>query len=69
MAKVRRFCGYTWQEMNCVLDFICAVENEIELNEQDQKDFNVVIQCVTEIMNRMKDGKGIIWDDEKEPGV
>ena len=62
----RKFCGYTWADMNRVLDLICDVENRTELTKQQENDFDIAIQCVAVVMNRMKVDGPINWDKEDE---
>ena len=64
----RKYCGKTWDEMNKVLDTMCDIEDRVELSEDEQDAFDIAIQCVTTVMNRMKCDKPIAfeWDDEDE---
>ena len=59
-----KYCGKTLDEMNEVLDKICALEDELDLDEEMEYIFDIVIQCVTTIINRMKIDRPIEWDDE-----
>lgn len=64
----RKYCGLTWEQMNEVLDTMCNIEDRVEeigwqeVGEQDA--FDIAIQCITTVMNRMKDDRPIEWDDE-----
>ena len=60
----RKYCGYTHEDMKRVLDFMCNIEDHMDLNGQPEDDFDVAIQCITTVMNRMKDDRPIEWDDE-----
>ena len=60
----RRFCGYTWDEMNRVLDLICSVEDHMDLTGQQENDYDIAVQCVALVMNRMKDNRPIIWEED-----
>ena len=62
MEKERRFCGYTWDDMSRVLDTVCIVEDRVEMTEQEERDYDIAVQCVAAILNRMKDDKPINWD-------
>ena len=62
----RRYSGKTWAEMNKVLDMMCAIENRLEFTHKEQEAFDITIQCVTDVMNQMKDDSPIIWDEEEE---
>ena len=59
----RKYCGKTWEQMNEVLDKMCILEDEIDLDDDMQEIFDIAIQCVTTVMNRMKDDRPIEWDD------
>lgn len=48
--------------MNDVLDKMCILEDELDLDDEMQGIFDIAIQCVTTVMNRMKDDKPIEWD-------
>ena len=60
---VKTFCGYTHEDMDRVLDFMCGVEDSMELNSQQEKDFHVAINCITTVMNRMKVDRPIYFED------
>ena len=64
MANERKFCGYTWKDMDRVLDLLCNTEEHIDLTGQQEDDYDIAIQCVTLVMNRMKDDRPIVWDEE-----
>ena len=64
MANERKFCGYTWQDMDRVLDLICDIENRTEMTSQQEDDFDIAVQCVALVMNRMKEDRPIAWDEE-----
>ena len=64
MANERKFCGYTWQDMDRVLDLICNIENRTEMTSQQEENFDIAVQCVTLVMNRLKDDRPIVWDEE-----
>ena len=50
---VVRFCGKTRDEMNEILNFMCDIEEEVELNEKEKDMYNTAIQCIAVVMNRM----------------
>ena len=62
-GKERKFCGNSWDDLSKVLDSLCELEDSVLLTEKEDEAMHVAIQCVTEIMNRMKDGKKVLWDD------
>ena len=58
----RTYCGKNHQQMNKVLDTVCEIEDRIEMTEEEQEDYDIAIQCVTTVLNRMLDDKPIEWD-------
>lgn len=62
MEEERRFHGYTWDDMNRVLDLVCDIEDRVEMTKHEEQDYDIAIQCVTAILNRMKEDKAICWD-------
>ena len=59
---VRMFHGKTRAEMNCVLNYVCLLKDRLQIPKEEQDDFDIVIQCVATIVNRMVDNKMIEWD-------
>ena len=41
---------------------LCEIEDKYDFTEEEQKAYDIAIQCVTQILNRMGDGKQINWD-------
>ena len=66
MTNERKFCGYTWEDMNRVLDLLCNTEDHMDLTDQQAEDFDIAVQCVTLVMNRMKEDRPIVWDEEAD---
>lgn len=60
--KEHTYCGKTWDQMNVVLDIVCEVEDRIEMTDEERDAFDIAIQCITTVMNRMKDDSPIEWD-------
>ena len=61
----RKFCGKTQDEMRQVLFFLCDIEDEIDhMTDAEQEMFDVAVQCVTTIINRMDNDHPISWDEE-----
>lgn len=58
----RRYCGKNHDEMMKVLDKMCELEDKIELDDEMQDAFDIAIQCITTVMNRMVLDEPIIWD-------
>lgn len=61
-GKEHTYCGKTWEQMNRVLDIVCELEDRIEMTDEEQEAFDIAIQCITTVMNRMKDDSPIEWD-------
>mgnify|MGYP007133740405 CR=1 FL=1 len=59
---MKTYCGYTHDDMNRVLDFMCNIEDQMELDDKQVNDFDVAIQCIATVMNRMVDDRPIEWD-------
>ncbi len=62
MKKEKTFRGLNWDEMGAVLNTLCGIDNDILFSDEEQKAIDVAVQCVAQIMNRMKDDRPIIWD-------
>lgn len=60
--KDRRMCGYGWNDLREALNCLCELRDSVLLSEAENGAMKVAIQCVTEIMNRMLDGKKVMWD-------
>ena len=58
----RTFHGKTRAEMNVVLNYMCLLKDQLNIPPEDSENFDVAIQCVTVITNRMADNKMIEWD-------
>lgn len=58
----RKFCGYSWEDMDRLLDDFCWLEDDSMITDREQKAFDIAVQCMVQIMNRMIDGKRIDWD-------
>ena len=61
----RKYCGKNWDDMNTVLNIMCDIEDRIELSDEQQEAFDIAIQCVTTVLNRMKEDRPIEWDDKQ----
>ena len=57
-----KYCGKNWDDMNTVLNIMCDIEDRIELSDEQQEAFDISIQCVTTVLNRMKEDRPIEWD-------
>ena len=58
----RTFHGLNRNDISAVLSMLCDIEDRIELTQEESDAYDIAIQCVTQIHNRMLDGKGINWD-------
>ncbi len=58
----RIYWGKNWEQMNKILDIMCDIEDKYEMNAEERDAFDIAIQCVTTVMNRMKDNRPITWD-------
>lgn len=55
--------------MKQVLYFLCDCEDEIELSEDERDMYDVAVQCVAAVLNRMVDGcedRPIMWDEDED---
>lgn len=59
----RKYCGKTWKQMNEVLNRMCELEDRCDLLDDEQEAFDIAIQCITTVINKMKDDSPIEWDD------
>ena len=58
----RTFHGKTRAEMNIVLNYMCLLKERLNVPEEEQENFDIAIQCITTVTNRMADNKMIEWD-------
>lgn len=59
----RKFYGLNRAEMNEVLNVMCDLEERVTfLTQEEEKAYDIAIQCVCQIVNRMADDKPINWD-------
>lgn len=61
--KERTFIGNSFRNLDEALTVLCRLQDDVSLSETEQAALFIGIQCVTEIMNRMRDGKRVEWDD------
>lgn len=62
---MKTYCGKTWDDMNGILDTMCEIEDRVDLTYDEQDAFDIAIQCVTTVMNRMKDNRPIEFDEQE----
>jgi len=58
----RKFHGKTRAEMNGVLDYMCLLKERLRIPAEEQDKFDMAIQCIATVTNRMTDDKKIEWD-------
>ena len=59
----RTYCGKTWEQMNKFRDTVCELEDQYQgMTKDEEEAFDIAIQCITTVMNRMKDDRPIEWD-------
>lgn len=59
----RKFHGLDSDGMESVFMKMVDIEDRIALSDEEERVFDICIQCVAQIHNRMLDGKEITWDD------
>ena len=53
--------------MKQVLYFMCDIEDEVRLTEDERDMYDIAVQCVAAVMNRMIPGcedRPLVWDEE-----
>ncbi len=58
----RKYCGKSWKEMNEILNVMCETEDKYDLSADELEAFDIAIQCMATVINRMVDNKPITWD-------
>lgn len=61
----KTYCGLNYMQLSDILTTMSDLEDLFSecLSEKGHAAFDVSLQCVTEIMNRMKDGKPIEYGE------
>ena len=63
-TPVKTYCGLTHSQLSNILTVMSGLEDLAEnMTEEEHTAFDVSLQCVTEVMNRMKDGKPIEYGE------
>lgn len=63
-TPVKTYCGLSHKQLSNVLTVMSGLEDLAEnMTEEEHIAFDVSLQCVTEVMNRMKDGKPIEYGE------
>ena len=58
----RTFCGLNRAQLNVVLNTMCELEERIpDLTDEEQDMYDIGVQCVCQIVNRIADNKPINW--------
>ena len=50
--------------MNIVLNILCDLEDKLDLKKEEEDAFDIAIQCVTTVLNRMVEDRPISWGEE-----
>ena len=61
--KERTFYGNTMDDMDNAIKSLLELRDTVLISDEEEKSLNLAIDCITQIMNRMEDGKRIEWDD------
>ena len=61
---MKTFCGKTHEQMNDILTFMCELEDKQDFSYDEDKKFDIAIQCIVTVMNRMIDNRPIEFDEE-----
>lgn len=62
----KTFCGKTWDDMDSLLDSLCGLADGVDMTNDEADAVDIGIQCMVEVMNRMVDGRPILWDQEND---
>lgn len=64
-TKTTTYCGLNHKQLDSVMTIMSKLEDDPRLNltQSEMEAFDISIQCVTEIMNRMVDKKPIEFED------
>ena len=61
--KERTFYGNTMDDMDNAMKSLLELRDTVLISDEEEKSLNLAMDCITQIMNRMEDGKRIEWDD------
>ena len=60
----KTYCGLNYNQLSNILTTMSVLEDLAEdMTDEQRTAFDVSLQCVTEVMNRMKDGKPIEYGE------
>ena len=60
----KTYCGLSYKQLSNVLSIMSGLEDLADnMTDEEHTAFDVSLQCVTEVMNRMKDGKPIEYGE------
>ena len=65
MGKPKTYCGYDVGGMNRILDVLCRLEDGILMTDEEQDAFDIAIQCVSDMVNRLN-GIPVEWEDDPD---
>jgi len=60
--KQKTYCGLNYKQLSDVMTTMSGIEELNDLNDYQRLAFDISIQCVTEVMNRMRDDKPIEFE-------
>ena len=61
--KERTFYGNTMDDMDNAMKSLLELRDTVLISDEEEKSLDLAMYCITQIMNRMEDGKRIEWDD------
>ena len=59
----RTFKGRNRAQMNKILDLMYLLKDQLLLTDEETADYDIAMQCVVTITNRMADNKPLEWDN------
>lgn len=66
MPMAVKYCGKTRDQLNEILNFMCDVEDELDLNEDEQDKYDIALRCISTVMNRMLDRQPIDFEEDDQ---
>ncbi len=61
---MKTFCGKTHEQMNDILTFMLELEDKQDFSYDEDEKYDIAIQCIVTVMNRMIDNRPIEFDEE-----
>lgn len=63
IITTKTYCGLNQKQLDKIITIMSEIEDKKKLTERQKMAFDISVQCVTEIMNRMQDGKPIEFEE------